>query len=189
MCFGCFWHNHVDFTTMYMEKNIQFTYSMKQSLSWEASWFSASKEIPRILWNPKVHYCIHKCLPPVPVLSQINPVHSHTSHFLKILLNIIFPSMPRSSKCSHSIRFPHQNPVYISTLRCTCHVPRPTHSSRFDHTNNPGWGVQIIKLLIMYFSPLLCYLIPLHSSIHWKTYNLDNYSLLITVQILYISMY
>jgi len=31
------------------------TYSMKQSSSWKANRFPASQEIPRILWNPKVH--------------------------------------------------------------------------------------------------------------------------------------
>ena len=36
------------------------TYSMVQSPSWEANWFAASQEIPRILWNPKVHYRSHK---------------------------------------------------------------------------------------------------------------------------------
>jgi len=49
---------------------------MEQSSSWEANWFSASQEIPHILWNLKVYYCNYKCLPPVPILSQIDPVRA-----------------------------------------------------------------------------------------------------------------
>jgi len=33
-------------------------------------------------------------------------------------------------------------------------MPCPSHSSRFDHPNNTGWGVKIIRLLIMSYSPL-----------------------------------
>ena len=36
------------------------TYSMVQSSSWEANWFAASQEIPRISRNPNVHYRTHK---------------------------------------------------------------------------------------------------------------------------------
>ena len=58
-----------------------FTDFMKESPSWEAYWFSASQEIPRILWNQTVHYSVHKCLSFVPILTQIHPVHAlHPCH-------------------------------------------------------------------------------------------------------------
>ena len=109
------------------------TYSMEGSPSWEANRFATSQEIPCILWNPKVHYGIHKCPPPVPILNQLDPVHTPTSYFLKIHLNIILPSTPASPKWSLSLRPPCQNPVYASPLPHTGYMPRPSHSYRFDN--------------------------------------------------------
>ena len=101
---------------------------MEQSPSGEANQFTASQEIPHILWNPKVHHRIHKYPPPVPLPSQIDPVHAPTSHFLKFHLNIIFPSTPGSSKWSLSLKFPHQNPAYTSPLPHMRYMPHSSHS-------------------------------------------------------------
>ena len=87
------------------------TYSMVQSPSSEANRVAASQEIPRILWNPKVHYRTHKRPPPVPVLGQTNPVLKPTSHHLEIHPNIIHPSKLRSPQWSLSPRFPQQDPI------------------------------------------------------------------------------
>ena len=79
-----------------------------------------------------------------------------TSNFLKIYLNIIFPSTPGSSKWSLSLRFLHQNPIYASPLPHTRYMPRPTYCSRFYHRNNLGEDSRSLSSSLRIFStPLL----------------------------------
>ena len=115
----------------------------------ELTGFAANQEVPRILWNPKFHYHTHKPPPPVPILSQLHLVPTTPSNFLEIHLKIILPSSSWSPQWSLSLRFSHQNLVHTSPFLHTCHMPHPSHSSWFYHPHNIGWGVQIIKLLIM----------------------------------------
>jgi len=108
------------------------TYSKEQNPSWEPNRFLASQEISFIIWNPNNHYRIHKCPLPVPIHSQIDPVHILHGTFCRSIL-ILSPSTPGSSKWSLALSFLHQN-----TLPHACYMHLPFHSSRFDHPNNNG---------------------------------------------------
>ena len=59
-----------------------------QSPSWEPYSSSVSHKIPRILWNPKVHYRVHNSLVLVSVLSRVNQIGVLQAHFFKIHFNI-----------------------------------------------------------------------------------------------------
>jgi hypothetical protein len=138
-----------------------------QQCPWEANKYSASQEIPRIVWNPNVLYRIQKCPPPLPILSQLDPIYSPTSHFLKIYLNIILSFMPGFPKWSLSFRFFHQNPVYASHHSRTRYMPRQFHSFRFYHPNTIGCGVPFteniwIEINLFYFRlKWLCFFLVL----------------------------
>jgi hypothetical protein len=81
------------------------TYSIQQS-PWVANGVSASQEIPRILWIPQVHYPSHKFPPPVPILSQLDPIHTTdpTWYITRIWYDIYLTAVeltPGGSTTSH----------------------------------------------------------------------------------------
>jgi hypothetical protein len=125
---------------------------MEQISSWEANLFSASQEIPRILWNPKVHYRIHKCLPPVAILSQLDPVQTPTSYsWISILILTFHLRLGLQSGLFPSV-FPNKTlytPLFSPHTRF--YMPRPSHS------RNPVLLNKICeKLLLWALSDMFC---------------------------------
>ena len=110
--------------------------SMEQSPSWAADSSPASQEIPRSLWNPKVHCRVHKRPPPIPNFDPQHYIPCSPSHFLKTHFNITIPSTPRSSKWYIFYRvFPPKPSMH---LFCPCHMALLSHSSCSSHVNNTG---------------------------------------------------
>jgi hypothetical protein len=75
-----------------------WTYSTELSPFWEATSCAAAQEFYNILWNPEVHYRVHKSPPLVPILSQaVQSIPHHPVSLTSILilsthLRLVLPS-------------------------------------------------------------------------------------------------
>ena len=137
-------------TILIKDVNIILTYLLtlwSRVLLEKLTGFAANQEIPLILWNPTVHYRTHKRPPPVPILSQLHPVPTTPSHFLKIHLNIILPCTSWSPQWSLSLRFSHRSLVQplTSSIRATC----PAHLILLDFITRTILGEQYRSLSII----------------------------------------
>jgi len=140
---------------------------MEQSLPRRAHSYSASQEIPCLLWNTNVHHRVHKSPLPllVPILSKMNPDHTFPPYFPKIHSNITLLSMPRSSECLFPSGFPTKT-LYAFLISP---MPHPNHPQRFDRPNNIWWNVRITKILTMQSSPVFRHSRPLRSKLKRQT--------------------
>ena len=124
----------------------------QQSPCCETNRFSARQDFSQSVMNPEGTLPFQKSTPIVPIPSHINPVHypfrrAHQlslsraisirstlpSYFLKTHFKIILATTPKSFRWSLSLRFPYQNPVNISLIHHTCHMPSLSHTHIFDH--------------------------------------------------------
>jgi len=113
--------------------------STHQSNFWEANNSSASQDIRRILWNPKVHYHLNNSPPYVLILSKMNPAYAFPLYFFKIHFNIIYPSAPTS------LGFPIKYAVALPLFPAKCHMPQPSHSRCF--VGSKKWSSSLCNFL------------------------------------------
>ena len=127
--FHCLLEQH--FMTWFLH-NTQLSSSIKQSPSSEANMSSPSQETPHILWkSTAIARACDQLLSWAISIQSIPP-----SHFLKIYFNVILQFMPKSSKWSFSLRFPHQNPVCTSRVSHAWYLSHASYSSWFYHRSN-----------------------------------------------------
>jgi hypothetical protein len=65
-------------------------YKLHGAESFLRSWQSFNQEIPRLSWNPKVYYRVHKRQSLVPILSQMNPIHNFPLYSLTPIVILFF---------------------------------------------------------------------------------------------------
>jgi hypothetical protein len=83
------------------QHKLQLTNSMKHS-SYKTNNLSASQKIPHLLRGLTLHHRVRNRPPLVPILSQINPIHTLThSRYIKYIL----PATPKYLKRSPPFRF------------------------------------------------------------------------------------
>jgi hypothetical protein len=136
---------------------------MELSPSREADNCAANHEFPNNIWNPMIHYRIHKSPPLIRILSQVNPIHNISIYLTKINFNIVHIHTSSSSQWPLSFWLSHQCPICIPLLPHWCYMPCSSNPSWLHHSNYTWRIVQVVKLLIMQFSPTSCHFIPLRS--------------------------
>ena len=94
----------------------QFPYSLTHSTQHSPSsadnQFYASKEFPKIYGNRNSI----KCRPTVPILSQLDPVHTITSHILKVHLILSNPLRLCHAICPFLLSIPHKTEHMIHKI-------------------------------------------------------------------------
>jgi hypothetical protein len=127
------------------------THSMVQDIIWKADCHAARQKISRFFTEPEGSSpCSHvPATGPYPEPAESSSPHRFLS---KVHFNVILTPTPRSSQWSLAFGPPNQTPVNTSPLTHACHMSSPPHP-RFNHLNNIRRRIQIMKIIIIQFSP------------------------------------
>ena len=112
-------------------------------------------------FNPDVHFLVHNCQQRFPVLRQIDFVHPLPSFSLSrflILFCLLLLGLPTGY---FLYSFLNKSLYAFLVTPYACHMFNPSHPSSFDNPNNIWRRLQILRLIIMKFSPVSVYVLTL----------------------------
>jgi hypothetical protein len=124
------------------------SFFMELSPSWEAANYVVILEFPSVLWNPEVHYRVHKIPPLVLILTrsiQSIPPHPISLRPILIVSTHLRLGLPSGS---FLLAFPPMARMHSSSLHL-CYIFCPSHPPWLDHSNYTWRRVKVMKLLIM----------------------------------------
>jgi len=128
--------HHQERVQLYLQ-HLVFVTQLRLSLSWQVAvtvW-QIPDAVDTVVCPPDDGWWYH----PKHVEQFPDKINCVTLHLIGYLLeqnnqfNIILPSMPRHSKRSLSVRFPHQGPVCTCPVSRTCYMSRLYNYSWFIH--------------------------------------------------------
>jgi hypothetical protein len=125
-------------STWCYHKNTYLITPWSRVLFWEDNRLAASQEIPHILWNPKVLYRIHKCPSPVLILSQLDPIHTPTSHSI-----LMFSSHLRLGLPSGLFPWGFPTKTLYTPLLCPVRSTYPTHLIFIARSEAPVYELDV----------------------------------------------
>jgi hypothetical protein len=113
---------------------------MELSPSWEAANCVATQELPRILWNPKVHYRVHKSPPLVPILSNLTNRNQNLFLFSRKIVNQPIPNVTEIHYWTS--RFAEGTEIDESRLsNCLTHKPQSSQLTQ----GVTAWGRSVMN--------------------------------------------